>query len=187
MILKSTRKGFTMIEIVIVIILVGIIGSMAATMLFQGSEIFVRETDRQGFVSEARSAFWRTMRAAQGQSSPEYFQLSDQNSLYLTNGKNEQMDFQTGSSGYFNLRLGSGNYNSLTNSIAYSSSNGFSFYNNSFGLISPGSGGLSNAQAKSVHLSKLEFTFVRDTDTLSLGSYIYPHNFRFGQKMSYHN
>ena len=114
-----------MIEIVIVIILVGIIGSMAATMLFQGSEIFVRETDRQGFVSEARSAFWRTMRAAQGQSSPEYFQLSDQNSLYLTNGKNEQMDFQTGSSGYFNLRLGSGNYNPLTNSIDYSSSNGF--------------------------------------------------------------
>ena len=187
MILKRKISGFTMIEIVIVIILVGIIGSLAATMLFQGSEIFVSETNRQSFVSESRSAFWRTMRSTQGQMSPENFQVSDQNSLYITNAKNEQMDFQTGSSGYFNLRLGNGSYNTLSNSIGYSSSNGFSFYNNSFGLISPTSGGLSLEQAKSVHLSKLEFTFINDTDTLTLGSYIYPHNFRFGQKMSYHN
>ena len=99
MILKRKTSGFTMIEIVIVIILVGIIGSLAATMLFQGSEIFVSETNRQSFVSESRSAFWRTMRSTQGQMSPENFQLSDQNSLYITNAKNEQMDFQTGSSG----------------------------------------------------------------------------------------
>ena len=52
MILKRKTSGFTMIEIVIVIILVGIIGSLAATMLFQGSEIFVSETNRQSFVSE---------------------------------------------------------------------------------------------------------------------------------------
>ena len=172
MILKRKTSGFTMIEIVIVIILVGIIGSLAATMLFQGSEIFVSETNRQSFVSESRSAFWRTMRSTQGQMSPENFQLSDQNSLYITNAKNEQMDFQTGSSGYFNLRLGNGSYNTLSNSISDSNSNGFSFYNNSFGIISPSTGGLSLEQAKSVHLSKLEFTFINDTDTLSLGSYI---------------
>ena len=71
MILKRKTSGFTMIEIVIVIILVGIIGSLAATMLFQGSEIFVSETNRQSFVSESRSAFWRTMRSTQGQMSPE--------------------------------------------------------------------------------------------------------------------
>ena len=57
-----------MIEMVLVIVAVGIIGSMAATMLFQGADIFVKETNRQGFVSEARSSFWRLMRDTQGQS-----------------------------------------------------------------------------------------------------------------------
>ena len=176
-----------MIEMVLVIVAVGIIGSMAAAMLFQGSDIFVKETNRQGFVSEARSSFWRLMRHTQGQSSPADFILSDQNSLYVKNGKGDLKDFQTGSSGYFNFRMGTGSYNSLSSSLGYSQSNGFTFYDNSFNVVSPSSGGLTVAQAKTVHLSKLDLTFVNDTDTLSLSSFVYPHNFRFGSKMSYHD
>ena len=176
-----------MIEMVLVIVAVGIIGSMAADMLFQGSDIFVKETNRQGFVSEARSAFWRLMRDTQGQSSPADFILSDQNSLYVKNGKGDLKDFQTGSSGYFNFRMGTGSYNSLSSSLGYSQSNGFTFYDNSFNVVSPSSGGLTVAQAKTVHLSKLDLTFVNDMDTLSLSSFVYPHNFRFGSKMSYHD
>ena len=185
--MRSSKKGFTMIEMVLVIVAVGIIGSMAAAMLFQGSDIFVKETNRQGFVSEARSAFWRLMRHTQGQSSPADFILSDQNSLYVKNGKGDLKDFQTGSSGYFNFRMGTGSYNSLSNSLGYSQSNGFTFYDNNFNVVSPSSGGLTEAQAKTVHLSKLDLTFVNDTDTLSLSSFVYPHNFRFGSKMSYHD
>ena len=185
--MRSSQKGFTMIEMVLVIVAVGIIGSMAASMLFQGSDIFVKETNRQGFVSEARSAFWRLMRETQGQSSPADFILSDQNSLYVKNGKGDLKDFQTGSTGYFNFRMGTGSYNSLSNSLGYSQSNGFTFYDNSFNVISPSSGGLTEAQAKTVHLSKLDLTFISDTDTLSLSSFVYPQNFRFGSKMSYHD
>ena len=176
-----------MIEMVLVIVAVGIIGSMAATMLFQGADIFVKETNRQGFVSEARSSFWRLMRDTQGQSSPADFILSDQNSLYVKNGKGDLKDFQTGSSGYFNFRMGTGSYNSLSSSLGYSQSNGFTFYDNNFNVVSPSSGGLTEAQAKTVHLSKLDLTFVNDMDTLSLSSFVYPHNFRFGSKMSYHD
>ena len=185
--MRSSQKGFTMIEMVLVIVAVGIIGSMAADMLFQGADIFVKETNRQGFVSEARSAFWRLMRDTQGQSSPADFILSDQNSLYVKNGKGDLKDFQTGSSGYFNFRMGTGSYNSLSSSLGYSQSNGFTFYDNSFNVVSPSSGGLTVAQAKTVHLSKLDLTFVNDMDTLSLSSFVYPHNFRFGSKMSYHD
>ena len=185
--MRSSQKGFTMIEMIIVIVAVGIIGSMAATMLFQGSDIFVKETNRQGFVSEARSAFWRLMRETQGQSSPADFISSDQNSLYVKNGKGDLKDFQTGSSGYFNFRMGTGSYSSLSNSLGYSQSNGFTFYDNSFNVISPSSGGLTETQAKTVHISKLDLTFVNDTDILSLSSFVYPHNFRFGSKMSYHD
>ena len=185
--MRTSQKGFTMIEMVLVIVAVGIIGSMAADMLFQGSDIFVKETNRQGFVSEARSAFWRLMRHTQGQSSPADFILSDQNSLYVKNGKGDLKDFQMGSSGYFNFRMGTGSYNSLSNSLGYSQSNGFTFYDNNFNVVSPSSGGLTEAQAKTVHLSKLDLTFVNNTDTLSLSSFVYPHNFRFGSKMSYHD
>ncbi len=185
--MRTSQKGFTMIEMVLVIVAVGIIGSMAAAMLFQGSDIFVKETNRQGFVSEGRSAFWRLMRDTQGQSSSADFILSDQNSLYVKNGKGDLKDFQTGSSGYFNFRMGTGSYNSLSSSLGYSQSNGFTFYDNNFNVVSPSSGGLTATQAKTIHLSKLDLTFVNDTDTLSLSSFVYPHNFRFGSKMSYHD
>jgi len=185
--IRNTNKGFTLIEIIIVVVIIGIIGSMAASMLFQGAKIFVGETDRQGFVSESRSAFWKIMRDTQGQASPSDFVQSDQNSLYIKNGSDEQRDFQTGSEGYLNLRLESGNYNPLSNSVAYSSSNGFTFYDNNFSAISPSSGGLSVEQAQNVRISKLDLTFINDSETLSLSSFVYPHNFRFGNKMSYHD
>ena len=183
----STQKGFTLIEMILVIVAVGIIGSMAATMLFQGADIFVKETNRQGFVSETRSAFWRLMRETQGQSSSADFILSDQNSLYVKNGKGDLKDFQTSSPDYFNFRRGTGSYNSLSNSLGYTQSNGFTFYDNNFNVISPSSGGLTETQAKTVHLSKLDLTFINDVDTLSLSSFVYPHNFRFGSKWSYHD
>ena len=185
--MSSSQKGFTLIEMILVIVAVGIIGSMAATMLFQGADIFVKETNRQGFVSEARSAFWRIMRDTQGQSSPADFNLSDQNSIYIKNGKGDLKDFQLGSSGYFNFRMGTGSYSSLSNSLGYSQSSGFTFYDNNFNVVSPSSGGLTEAQAKTVHLSKLDLTFINDTDILSLSSFVYPQNFRFGTKMSYHD
>ena len=67
---RKSQEGFTLVEMIIVIVVIGIIGSMAATMLFQGAKTCVGDTDRQGFVSESRSAFWRIMRDTQGQASP---------------------------------------------------------------------------------------------------------------------
>ena len=36
-----TEKGFTLIEMVLVTLAIGIIGSMAASMLFQGASIYI--------------------------------------------------------------------------------------------------------------------------------------------------
>ena len=105
-----------MVEILVVIIAVGLIGSISVIMLSQGSEIFVSETNRQGFVSEARSAFWRAMRDTHGQASPTVFTSSGQNYLYLENGKGEKKEFQIVSPDRFNYRFGgTGDYNLLSN------------------------------------------------------------------------
>lgn len=184
---KKVQKGFTLIEMIVVILAIGIIGSLTATMLFQGAEIFVEETNRQGFVSTNRSAFWKVMRETHGQNSPTDFTLSDQNSLYLKNANGVLKEYQTVAPNTFNFKLGTGNYQSMSNSFNYNLSSGFQFYDSNFSLITVSSGGLSQTEAKTVHLAKIAFTFIDDKDTLALSSYIYPENFRFGTKMSFHD
>lgn len=185
--INKNKNGFTLIELVIVIVLIGIIGSMAATMLFQGADLFVKETNRQGFVSESRIAFWKIMRESQAQSGAVDFVQSNQNSLYLKNAKNITKDFQLASSGNFNIRVGNGSYNSLSNSLSSTNTNGFYFYDDNYNLISPPISGMSSNQANNVHMMRLELEFIKDQDEISLSSFIYPKNFRFGKKMSYHN
>ena len=185
---KKLLNGFTMIEIVLVIVIAGIIGSMAASLLYQGAEMYIGETNRQGFVSESRSAFWRLMRFTQGQKSATDFLLSSNSQLNLKNANSDSSIFQTVSDGNLKLSLdGGSNYHSLSQSLNYSMSNGFSFFNNSYSMITPSSGGLTNSEAESVYLPKLDLTFTKDSDTLRLLSYIFPLNFRLGKKMSYHN
>ena len=44
---KRLSNGFTMIEIVLVIVIAGIIGSMAASLLYQGAEMYIGETNNK--------------------------------------------------------------------------------------------------------------------------------------------
>ena len=67
--MKKSLKGFTLVEMLIVIVAVGIIGSITTRLLFQGSEIFISETKRQSFVNEVRATVWRILRESHGQTS----------------------------------------------------------------------------------------------------------------------
>ena len=176
-------KGFTMIEIVIVIFITGIIGSMAAGLLYQGADIYVKETDRQGFISQSRSAFWRLIREAQGQRSSKDFDQSGQAILNFKNANNIPRVFRIASN-EFEISLDGSSYSDLSTDLF---SNNFYFYDNIFSDMTPSSSGsLSQSDAERVHLTKLKITFQKGADSLSLSSYVYPINFRFGKKMSYH-
>ena len=102
-----------MIEIVIVIFITGIIGSMAAGLLYQGADIYVKETDRQGFTSQSRSAFWRLIREVQGQRSSEDFDQSGQAIINLKNAKNIPRVFRI-SSNEFEFSLDGSSYSDLS-------------------------------------------------------------------------
>ena len=180
--MKKTNHGFTLVEMLIVIVAVGIIGSITARLLFQGSDMFVKETNRQGFISEARSSFWRVFRESHGQSSKEEYTFSSSNNLFIRHSDNIQKQILVDDQ-YLNLKIGNGSQNKLSDKLSTSS---LTYYDNNYNIISPSQGGLTQDQAKSIHISKIDFTFVNDEDTLELSSFIYPYNFKYGEKMTYH-
>ena len=179
-----SQQGFSLIEMIVVTVAVGIIGSLAASMLFQGADIYVDETKRQGFISEARSAFWRLQRDTQGQTTAQDFTMSNGNIVYLTNAVGEQKNYQLGLDSSFTLEKNSINY-TLSSTAQYSNST-FQFYNSSYTAISPASGGMTPLEATAVHLAKLTIAFTADEDDITLSTWVFPENFRFGTKMSYH-
>ena len=177
-------KGFTMIEIVVVIFITGIIGSMAAGLLYQGADIYVKETDRQGFISQSRSAFWRLMRETQGQRSSENFINLARQRLISKMQIMIPRVFRIASNEFEHSLDGRKYSNDLSTDLF---SNNFYFYDNIFNDMTPSSSGsLSLSDAERVHLTKLKITFQKGPDSFSLSSYVYPINFRFGKKMSYH-
>ena len=180
--MKKTNQGFTLVEMLIVIVAVGIIGSITARLLFQGSDIFVGETNRQGFISEVRSSFWRVFRESHGQSAKEGYTFSGSNNLYIRHTDNIQKQILVDGQS-LNLKIGNGAQNNLSNKLSSAS---LTYYDNNYSPISPLQGGLTENQAKSIHISKIDFTFVNDKDTLKLSSFIYPYNFKYGEKMTYH-
>jgi hypothetical protein len=42
-------------------------------------------------------------------------------------------------------------------------------------------------EASSVNLLKLELQFSKENQKINLGTHVYPYNFKFGKKMSYHD
>tara|TARA_B100000941_G_C28440962_1_gene519617 strand:+ start:239 stop:745 length:507 start_codon:yes stop_codon:yes gene_type:complete len=122
---------------VLVIIVIGVIGSMASIILYEGSVVFTSETNRQGFVSQSRTAFWNIMRNVQGQANPENFYFSDSKNIYTKNAVGEQKEFRIHDSGSLDLNLGTETYHSLSSDISVTGTVGFSYLINKTILLIP--------------------------------------------------
>jgi len=184
--MKRSTKGFTLVEMLIVIIAVGIIGSITTRLLYQGSNIFIRETNRQGFVNEVRSTFWRVIRETHGQVSKEDFTSSGTDNLYIKHANNITKQIET-SGQSISLKIGNNSSNKLSDTFSSTSSTGLTYYDNNYNIISISQNALSDVQAKTVHLVKIDFVFNSEEDILNLSSYVFPQNFKYGEKMGYHD
>ena len=182
--MKRTIKGFTLVEMLIVIVAVGIMGSMTVRLLYQGSDLFVNETNRQSFVNEIRSVYWRIIRETHGQVSKSQFTSSSSNTIYIMDANDEQAKQILTSSPPSIVLNKDGVQNTLSNYYS-SSSRGITYYDNNYNIISF-QNGLSEEQAKTIHLVEINFIFANNEDNLSLSSYVFPHNFKYGEKMGYH-
>jgi prepilin-type N-terminal cleavage/methylation domain-containing protein len=183
----KNKKGLTLIEMILVILAIGIIGSMAAKMLSQGAGIYKETVYRQSFIGQARSAYWRMSRESGLQRNAEGFTLSGSKDLYSTNANNESVHFILTGGNELNYTSISGTTYPLSDQIKESVSL-FRYYDDFFTEIPLSENQvLSNSLAETVHLIQLDFSFKRDDDSVRFSSFIYPNNFQFGKKMSYHD
>ena len=185
--LVKSQKGFSLIEIILVILAIGIIGTMAASMLAQGADIYKETVYRQSFLGQARSAFWRMSRESGLQRSASNFTLSGPKYLYSRNAHNQNVQFRLLNASNLNYTAVSGTTYPLSSQLKTQQSL-FRYYNQSFTEIQlSGNQTLSSSQAETVHLLQLDMSFKQDDDSIRFSSFIYPQNFRFGKKMSYHD
>mgnify|MGYP005624996657 CR=1 FL=1 len=184
--LVKSQKGFSLIEIILVILAIGIIGTMAASMLAHGADIYKETIYRQSFIGQARSAFWRMSRESGLQRSASNFTLSGPKYLYSRNAHNENVEFSLLNVSDLNYTAISGTTYPLSSQLKTSESL-FRYYNQSFTEIQLSENQTLGSQAETVQLLQLDMSFKQDDDSVRFSSYIYPNNFRFGKKMSYHD
>ena len=182
---KRWQAGFTLIELVISLAIMGVIGLLAVDMLSQGAKIYVDQSIKKKFNSQSRSAFWHIQQHLRNQTDAANYFQSGPASLSISEGTNSTVTYRILNDGTLTFEKNSTTY-TLADGISYSES-GFSYFDSDYNDITPAAGNtLSEVQARNVHLAKINICFTEQEDTLELSTHMYPNNFRFGSKKSYH-
>ena len=182
----KTSEGFTLIELILTVIAIGIFGSITASILGNASKVYKETLNKQKFVSESRHSFFRLNRDLNLQTWPNNDDISSSKSINIKSASNWQLQYNIQSNDHLKLNLIQHpdidpTSQTVSKLIHYPSSNIF-YYNDQNILIS------NNAESNSVRLAKIGVLF-KDEDhgySLNLESYAYPYNFKFGKPMDYH-
>lgn len=185
--LKSNSRGFTLIELVLTVIAIGIFGAITANILGNASKVYESTLKKQKFVSEARHSFFRLNRDFNLQTWAMNDDISNPKSLNIesANGWQLQYDLQTNN----NLRLNLIQHSNLSptsevlsKNTHYLSSN-ISYYDNQNNIVSD------SYNSSIINLAKIRILFNDPTRgySMNIESYAYPYNFKFGKPMDYHD
>tara|TARA_Y100000287_G_C14143621_1_gene315957 strand:- start:74 stop:661 length:588 start_codon:yes stop_codon:yes gene_type:complete len=185
--LKSNSRGFTLIELVLTVIAIGIFGAITANILGNASKVYESTLKKQKFVSEARHSFFRLNRDFNLQTWAMNDDISNPKSLNIesANGWQLQYDLQTNN----NLRLNLIQHSNLSptsevlsKNTHYPSSNVL-YYDNHYNIVSD------SYQSNNINLAKIRILFNDPTHgySMNIESYAYPYNFKFGKPMDYHD
>ena len=184
--IKKTSDGFTLIELVLTVIAIGVFGSITASILGNASQIYKETLNKQKFVSEARHTFSRLNRDLNLQTWPNNDDISSSKSINIKGANNWQLQYNIQSNNYLELNLIQHpnidpTSQILSKIIHYPSSNIF-YYDDQNNTIS------NNSESNSVSLAKIGMFFKDEKHgySLNLESYSYPYNFKFGRPMDYH-
>ncbi len=180
---KIINRGFTFIEVVISLAIVGVISALSISMLLQGSDIFMDAKNDSRLLNESRSAVWRISRELHNLSSNHLLELSNDTRLYIEDANSNQIDFKITGKMLDVNRLGQ--ENPLAEFLDDSYENIFKYISTENDTFNA-SENLNSDAASTVNLLKMDFRFFKDDAILDIETHVYPYNFRFGKKMSYH-
>ena len=184
--LKMTSIGFTLIELIITVIAIGIFGAITANILGNASKVYSKTLNKQKFVSEVRSSFFRLNREINLQTWPTNDDISSSKTINIKGSDNWESQYSIQSNNKLRLNLIQHpgldpTSQILSEKINFSSSNIY-YYNNQNNLVT------NNSDANSVSLNRISILFYHPTHgySMNLDSYISPYNFQFGKPMDYH-
>lgn len=182
---KQLQAGFTLVELVISMAIMGVIGLLAMDMLSQGANIYVSQSSRNRFTSQARSAFWHMKDNIRNQSDAGNFFQSGSDILSISDIGNQGGKYRLLANGTLTYEKDSVNH-IISDDIIYTKS-GFTYFDRNYNNITPAAGNaFSEEDALKVHLIKINLFFTEEPDSIELSTYMYSNNLRFGRKNSYH-
>ena len=177
--------GFSLIEIVIVIMAIGIFGSLAATMLANGATIYAETMEKKRFIAQARSSYWRLNRETGLQQKKANYINSTQNMVNIATATGKTV--QATLTGETNLNLSISGSSHLLSNTTLNDSSRFSYLTDQFNEISiPAGQSLTQSQSQNVHLMQIDIKYQSSGNTIRFKSFVFPQNIRFGQEMPYH-
>ena len=181
--IKRSGAGFTLIEMIISIMIIGVISSLSLLVFSEATENYFSSTSSKKMMDDVRLSFWRVTQEVRGiekrddissSTASKLFTDSDQNGLSIEFVPDGNMVFNKG-----------GIANILTDKIDHSATNSFSYVSDGYSTINI-SGALNADQARTTSLIKFQMQLKDDQTLIDVSSHIYPRNFRYGYKMSYH-
>lgn len=179
---KSTSKGFTMVEILIVISTVAVFGSITTLMLANATKIYSSSLKKQKLITESRSTFFKILREASWQKSYYSFAGSNNKKLVILPADGNNITYELRQSNdltQVNQQI-NGNSNLIINeNIDYGNSL-FTYKNSDNNPI--------NVETQPIDIISIDLTikFVHEDQNLLFHSKVTPYNFRIGRAMSYH-
>jgi prepilin-type N-terminal cleavage/methylation domain-containing protein len=184
--IKNASKGFTLIELIITVVAIGIFGSITANILANASKIYSDTLKKQKFVSEARSSFFQLNRNLNLQTWPSNDNVGNSKIINIQSANNTQLQysFLSTSELRFNI-LQHPNLDPTSQTLStitdFNSSNIY-YYDDQNNFITD------DLYSNNITLTKINVLFnnSRSGYLMNFESYISPQNYQFGKPMDYH-
>ena len=183
---KNTSKGFTLIELIITVVAIGIFGSITANILANASKIYSETLKKQKFVSEARSSFFQLNRNLSLQTWPTNDNIINSKTIDIKSANNTRLQYSFLSNSELrfsifrhpNLDPTSQTLSTITD---FNSSNIF-YYDAQNNFITD------DLYSDNITLNKINILFNNSSDgyLMNFESYNSPYNYQFGKPMDYH-
>ena len=181
--LKTQTRGFSLIELIVSMVIIGVISGFGVLMLSEGSSIFFSESSAKRVMDEGQLSMWKLMHEVRTVESLDNFATSNENKLYVASSS-DGMAFEIDNNN--NLIVTESQVSSLlSDMINPLGDNAFRFLNSVGNPIETDSpSGLINTG--NVSLVELNLHFIQNGEEMNISSHVSPRNSRYGRKLSFH-